>query len=292
VDSCATSTTSVSFTNLQWKNATTNTSFGTITEYEYSVPAGWKVNGSTSTGPTDLKVDDNTVSIEADILENGQILVRPANKCASGLTSGGNWAVINIVRKKPALTFTSATAICTNASFEAGNLPSWVTTFAWSADPSSLFNFALSTSNPTTVSRNFSGQGKVGLLISGAGCPVSFFYNNQEITGAPKLAGGPPTFTTDLMLYDGTSGSLNEVCLDVENYIPFFTHGHTYNTFPSWSYVSQVGSPQPSWNGGDSSDIYVYFFRSQQISLVLSVQQIVAAQVLIPLDSSKYHALA
>lgn len=49
VDSCATNTTSVSFTNLQWKNTTTNTSFGTITEYEYSVPAGWKVNSFTST---------------------------------------------------------------------------------------------------------------------------------------------------------------------------------------------------------------------------------------------------
>lgn len=274
VDSCSVSTFTVSFANLPWKNYTTNATFGSITDYGYSVPQGWKVNGSISSGPTDIKYASNSVTIEPDMTHDGSIVIAPVNLCAANLGLGQNVKNIPIVRRRPGLTFQSVQYLCSSASFQANNVPNWVTSYQWYADPSNILTFSNSTSNPTTVSKNYGGQGQVGLLISGPSCPYTFFYNNKEITNAPKITVGQPTLTSGLMLYDGTPGSLNEVCLGVENYLPFYTNGLPYNTAnstPTWSYVSHTGSPQPSWNGGDSTQLYVYFWRTQQTSLVLQI---------------------
>ena len=200
VDSYGANSFTVSFANLTWKNYTTNATFGSITDYGYSVPQGWKVNGSTSSGATDIKYAGNSVTIESDMTHDGSIVIAPVNLCAANLGLGQYLKNIPIVRQRPGLTFQSVQFLCTSSFFQANNVPSWVTNYQWYADPSGLFNFFSSTSNPTTVSKNFNGQGKVGLLISGSACPYTFFFNNAEITGAPKLVGGEPTITTSLML--------------------------------------------------------------------------------------------
>lgn len=271
VDSCSISTTSISFAKLKWKNFTTSpaTEFGEISEYEYSVPAGWKVDGSLSTGPSDIKVGTNTAMIEADIVQNGQIIIRPANKCASGLVNGGNTAVVNIARTKPHLTFTSVQKICSPSTFQANNLPSWVTSFQWAVTPSTTFSFSNANANPTVISNNGSVKADLSLAISGSSCPASFSYNTMEIIGATMLFGGTPLVTTGLAPYV-SAGDENGVCFNVENYIPCVTTGYSSAGYPSWTYVSQSGSPQPSW-GGTDQDIYVYFFNSHQSSLVLQL---------------------
>lgn len=271
---CQSENFSVSFSNISYVNPYTSpkVTYGTITSYQYSLPIGWSINGGTAaTSTTDYKTGTNSATITSDLTHghNGVIGIRAINSC-SGSLAYGTWKYIPISRPKPAVTFSATSPVCTSATFSVSNVPGWVTGYQWAATNSSIISFSAPTSSSTGVSFSSDGQTPISLTLSNSSCSVVF--NSAEILGgAPQLVLGKPTFTAGLMLYDGTPASLNEVCLGVENYLPFYTHGHTYNTFPSWNYVSHGGSPQPSWNGGDSSDIYVYFWRTQQTSLVLLI---------------------
>ena len=182
----------------------------------------------------------------------------------------GPWQAIPVIRAKPPLTFQSVSTICSSAVFQANNVPSWVSAYQWAVNPGTSFTFSNvnANSNPTTISNNGSTVADISLVISNSTCPLNFTYNTAEIlNGATKLIGGTPRVTTGLQLYSGI-GSENGVCFNVDTYIPCVTEGYT--SYPNWSYVSNVGSPQPSWNGTDQ-DIAILFFRTQQTSLVLQL---------------------
>lgn len=57
--------------------------YGSITTYEYLLPAGWQLNGFTSTGSNWI-AGDNNETVTTNLLGGNaaQILVRPTNSCA------------------------------------------------------------------------------------------------------------------------------------------------------------------------------------------------------------------
>jgi FlaG/FlaF family flagellin (archaellin) len=274
--SCQSENFSVSFSAIPYVNPFTSPklTYGTITSYQYSLPIGWSLNGGTAaTSTTDYKTGGNSVTITSDLTHgnNGVIGIRAINNCSGSLIKGA-WKYIPIKRDKPNVSFTYVNPLCSSSTFQVSGVPGWVTNYQWTATASTMVNFSSATSSSTGVSFNYDGQTPISLTLSNSSCSIE--YTSADIlNGAPKLVLGKPTLSTNLQLYSG-SGTLNEVCLDVENYLPFYTNGLPYNTAnstPTWSYVSHTGSPQPSWNGGDSTQLYVYFWRTQQTSLVLQI---------------------
>ena len=194
---CVTTTTNISFAYLQWKNG--SSTFGTIAQYDYSVPAGWSVNGSLSSGPSDIKHGSNSATIVSDGTTGGNIVIIPVNTACGINTYSGNPLVIPIIRDRPSLTFQSLPTICSSSTFQANGVPAWVTGYQWAVNPSAAFSFSNANANPTTISNNWSSQADLSLVISGGtACPISFTYNTMEITGAAKLTGGLPLVTHDI----------------------------------------------------------------------------------------------
>lgn len=262
----------ISFSNVQWGTAfeSPQLCFGSITSYEYQLPSGWSIGSNVSNGSNWIPGGNNvTVTSDLSTGDGMTINVRPANSCGSGLSNGQNHGQIYILRPKPSLTFAGGYTVCTSQDFQANNVPSWVTNYTWVVTPNTIFGNTNSTSNPTTVTKLFDGEGNIELTISSTSCPLSFVYNTQEITGKPKLVAGKPLVQSaqSLMLYN-SPGDENEVCLNEENVFDFTTGtGSTTN----WSYDSHSGSPQPSWTAWGNEDLYVNFFKSTQNTLVLKM---------------------
>lgn len=266
---CQVTNHTISFNNVQWGTAfeSPQLCFGSITTYEYLLPNGWSMNSTTSNGSTWI-AGDNSETVTSDLSTGGVIRVRPSNSCGASFAKNQAEGIINISRPKPPLTFTGGHAVCTTQDFQALSVPAWVTNYNWQVTPTTIFGNANPTSNPTTVTKLFDGEGDIQLTISGSSCPLTFTYNTQEITGQPKLIAGKPVVlsTLPIMIYNGP-GDENEVCRDVETIIEFSNGSSTTN----WSYVSHSGGPQPSWSGLYPDDLYVYFFKPTQNTLVLKM---------------------
>ncbi len=266
---CQINSHTISFTNVQFGNPFEfpPIGYGTVTTYEYLLPSGWVLNGTTSNGSTWI-AGNNSVTVTSDKVTGGNIIVRAVNVCGAGLIKGQE-TTININRAKPALTFIGGFTVCTSQNFQANAVPSWVTNYNWTVTPNTVFANPNPTANPTTVTKLGDGEGDISLVISTAACPLTFNYNTLEITGKPKLVAGKPfvSSTTPLLIYYAP-GDENELCRYTENTIQMNT-GTGSTT--SLSYVSHTGSPQPSWALSAPDDIYVYFFKSTQNTLVLKM---------------------
>lgn len=86
---CKINTIPISFAAVKWYTEFENPKlcFGTITTYEYQLPAGWKLNNITSTGSNWI-AGINNVTVTSDLSTGGVIFVRPANNCGSNLANG------------------------------------------------------------------------------------------------------------------------------------------------------------------------------------------------------------
>ena len=187
---CVATTTNISFSNLPWKNG--SSTFGAITQYDYSVPAGWSVNGSVSTGPSDIKHGSNSATIVSDGTTGGNLVIAPVNTACGTNTFSGNPLVIPIIRAQPAPTFSGSATICSSETYTAANIPSWVTDFLWEVTSSSLVTSGSSTSNPATFTKSTDGIGTIKFTISNPTCGLSFSYNGTQITGNANLIVGTP----------------------------------------------------------------------------------------------------
>ncbi len=196
---CQITTSTISFTKLKWKNSTAApaTEFGEINDYEYSVPAGWSVNGSVSSGPNDYKLGTNSATIKSNATSAGEIKVRAVNKCATGLAVGP-WASTTIARPKPAITFDAPNPICGTVVYQARNVPSAFTNVNWQLSPSGLGFFGNPNSTMTQVVKQGNGLGTVEFKISSPGCPQAFTYNTLEITKSTQLIFGEPSTITKI----------------------------------------------------------------------------------------------
>ena len=269
---CLVNTHNISFPNVSFGNGfdVSVGSYGTVIDYEYLIPSGWNLGAITSNGSTWIR-GGNSATVTTNLAggDNQSIQIRALNSACGINLNKGQITSIPISRSKPALIFTGNPIVCSSNNFQAMNQPSWVTNYAWHVTPTSVFGNSNPNSNPTTVTKLANGEGNIQLTISSNTCPATFTYNTQEITGKPTLVAGLPVISSNqaLAIYNAP-GDENELCLNVENTINFTT---TALSTTNWTYVSHTGSPQPSWSQVGAADLYVYFFRLRQTSLVLKM---------------------
>jgi hypothetical protein len=107
---CQVTTFNISFTPAKWFTVSENPvyCFGSIADYEYLLPANWKLGQSTSNGTTWLS-GGNTASITSDLTtgNNAQIRIRPRNTCGSNLSNNQIPVVIFVSRNAANLTMSA-----------------------------------------------------------------------------------------------------------------------------------------------------------------------------------------
>lgn len=266
---CDVSSININFSNIQYGTYLSSPAncYGTVSNYEYLIPTGWLLGSTTSNGSTWISGTNNVNITPNDKGGDGQkIKIRPVNSCPSLYNNA--IVEIPISRPKPVLNFTSSAFICSNSTFQVSNVPTWVTNYSWSATPSNVFSVSSPTSSSTTISKLSNGEGSVQLEISRSGCVVQ--YSTSEIIGNPTLVAGPPqvlNINPNLMIYN-SPGDENDICMyQGTNYD--FTY--TSNSNVTWSAVSHVGGPWPSWSADGNGDLYVEFFNPTQSKLVLNM---------------------
>lgn len=88
---CQVSNFSITFNKIKWHTAFENPiyCFGSISDYEYLLPAGWKIGATTSNGTSWIQ-GTNSVTITSDLSTgNGStILIRPKNTCITPSANG------------------------------------------------------------------------------------------------------------------------------------------------------------------------------------------------------------
>jgi hypothetical protein len=270
VPTCETANISFSFSKVPWVNvgSVPHSTFGQVDDYKYSLPTGWSINGGTPvSGPTDYRYAGNSVTINTDASngDGGVVRVKAVNSCNTSF-SEGTWVDVPVTRGKPHLTFTSVNTICSSNTFQANGVPGYISNYSWTISAPTAFTLSSTTANPITITKVYPAEATLTLDISGSGCAYTWHYNTTEIIGRSLLAGGVPPISTTLPIYYGP-GDEYSVCLGEETTIPF-TSG-SLNT-PTWTEVSHVGSPAPSWNG-NNTEVYMYFFNSHSTSIVLQV---------------------
>jgi len=139
--SCQITNIAISFPNVQYGNPfeSPQLCYGTITTYEYLLPAGWQLNGFTSNGSNWI-AGDNSETVTTNLLggNNGQILVRPTNSCNTSLSKNQPPVAISITRPNtPVLKInnsTSLTLYCGDAgakTFTVENAGTCITGYEW-----------------------------------------------------------------------------------------------------------------------------------------------------------------
>lgn len=203
---CQVTTHNISFPNVQYGNPfeAPPIGYGSISTFEYLLPNGWILNGTTSNGSSWI-AGSNNVTITSNLTSGGNIQVRAINPCGATLAKG-QISIIAINRPKPSLTFNAPSTICSTANFQANNIPVWVNNTLWSVTPSSLVSISTPTSNPATFTRVGNGTGTVQFTINGgASCPLSFNYSTQEIVNNSQIEAGAPVTTWPEVFYPTTN---------------------------------------------------------------------------------------
>lgn len=138
--SCQVTSFSITFDKIKWYTSGENQPycFGSISDYEYLLPAGWKIGNTTSTGSNWIPGTNNVV-ITSDLSSgNGSpISIRPKNTC-SGNTANGSFSFsfpvlrpngFNVVPASTNITCGSATPV----TFEVENTynATGITNYTW-----------------------------------------------------------------------------------------------------------------------------------------------------------------
>jgi hypothetical protein len=239
--------------------------WGSISTYEYQLPAGWSIGANVSNG-TNWIPGGTSATVSSDLQTGGTIRIRPTNNCGNGLVNNAAQATIPILRPKPALTFSGQTPICSTATFAAGNIPSWVNNTLWQVSPSGLVSISTPTSNPATFTKNGNGTGSVQFTINGgASCPASFTYNTQEILNNTKIEVGAPVVTWPEVFYPTTG------CLPM-GFNVSYTSTSQFSAFYEWGYYegpSGNSNPYVLANVGGSSQQPIRISNTETINRIV-----------------------
>jgi len=151
---CQKTNQTLTFSNIKWAVYSENPEycFGTITEYEYQLPAGWKIGTFTSTGSNWFQGTNIAVITPDEGTGNGSaVLIRPRNtSCGASLANGQTPVQIPITRSGPPMNITGSVTLCygTNYTFTLNGVPSGATV-NWVSN--SYYNLTAS-GNTATVS--------------------------------------------------------------------------------------------------------------------------------------------
>jgi len=183
VPRCEIVNTNITFNNVQFKNnfESPTLCFGTITTYEYQLPVGWSMNGTTSTG-TNWIPGDNTETVTSNASNgNGEaIKVRPVNTgCGSGLANTSSITNINISRPEPTNIQIQGSQfyICSGStSFSLANLPSGASVLWELTDYTNASISGANNQSSVTIQRNTSTNALVEIKATITHCTYTYVY--------------------------------------------------------------------------------------------------------------------
>jgi hypothetical protein len=181
----------ISFPNVQFANPWVNPKqvYGTETSYEYLLPVGWILNGTTSTGSNWI-AGTNNVTVTSDLSNGGSIRVRAVNSCGSGLINGEE-SVISVSRPRPALSISGDDFICSGSKNYtlSGNLPPGATV-CWS---SSNTNYATVPASPNNcgnqIAVSYVAPGTITLTATVTDCIETYPPITKNILIGPSVSG-------------------------------------------------------------------------------------------------------
>ena len=189
---CQVSSATISFPNIQWFTnfEIPEICFGTVTDYEYLLPANWSIGGLTSNGSNWIP-GGNSVVVTSDLStgDGADIKIRASNRsCGAGLAANGPVSLVRITRPRPTLSFVGDDILCsgTKTYSISGTLPPGATV-CWS---SSNVNYAsVPTANcGTSIPLSFVSKGSVTLTATVSDCIETY-----TITSNPILVGATVT---------------------------------------------------------------------------------------------------
>lgn len=187
---CQTSNIPISFTNVLFSNndPIQVSTYGTIANYEYQMPAGWSIGTNTSTGTNWIPGINNVNITPNPATGNGQyIYVRAVNPCGSSLIKGPANQIL-ISRPSPTLSVTSSdgsNVICSGSKTYTmnGMLPG--STIQWGLLNTSIINITGSSTSSSVIITKQSGNGAVNLQAVVTDCTGSQTVNTLVKAGTP-----------------------------------------------------------------------------------------------------------
>ena len=207
---CQSQNFNISFPQVPFSNVDQPTSgFNIITNYEYLIPIGWSLNGSTSNGSNWIPGTNNS-TITSDLTHGDQqtILIRSVNSCGAGLTPGQP-SGIAINRPAPTLSITGSDLFCSSTStYSVNGVPSG-STISWSLSNGNASIPNPSNGNSVIVTMNSPGNDLLTATITD--CNQSYTVNKQITFGPPSAN----TATARTYTANGNSYGLSLDCADI-----------------------------------------------------------------------------
>ena len=156
----------ISITQAKWSTFGEGQDFcwGSITTYEYQLPAGWSIGSSVSNGSNWIAGGTN-VTVRSDANTGGVIRVRPVNSCDASLLKNSTQVTIAISRPGPTFTLSPA-----SVQIECGVSKTQTYTVTMSGN----------TSCPVTYTWNLGDNN--GWLYNGLPAPITPFTAPASIT--------------------------------------------------------------------------------------------------------------
>lgn len=184
--------------------------FCTVTDYEYLLPAGWKLGTTTSDGSTWIG-GGNSVTVTSDLStgDGADIRIRASNRtCGSGLAVNGPVSTVRISRPAPTLSVTgNQTTICSGCeTFTINGMPSGASV-QWSlSNTTDAYINGCSTCSTVSVCRNSTTNTIVTLSATVSHCTFTY----PPVTHDISLGITAPT-SIDFQLIDPTFGKIRAI---------------------------------------------------------------------------------
>ena len=182
---CQVTSATISFPNIQWFTTFENPElcFGSVTDYEYLLPTGWKLGNTTSNGSTWIG-GLNNVTITSDLFTgNGaDIRIRASNKtCGIGLAANGPVSTVRISRPGPTTITGGIPLLCSgNSTYTLNTIPTGATV-CWTLSNNSVASIPSTPfcGNSVTVTRIGTGNANTVLTATVSDCsgtypPINF----------------------------------------------------------------------------------------------------------------------
>lgn len=181
--------------NVQWGTNFESPTFcfGSISDFEYQLPANWSIGTSQSIGSNWIP-GGNTVTVTTDMStgDGGYIRIRPRNNCGSGLVNSQFPGAIPISRPGPNLTIsTLQDYICTvggTTSFTLNGLPTGASvSWAVTSNSSQLQILGCFNCSIVTVQRTGSLNTKATLVATVTDCAFTYTQSYDVTLGKTEL---------------------------------------------------------------------------------------------------------
>lgn len=187
---CQTTPIALNISGNKYWNTSTNpyTTFGSITNYRYIIPAGWYLNSTLSNGTTWIYATGSVTITPNANTGNGATIQYVAKNDCSGAFFEGNPRYISISRPNPTFTL-SPTSL----------------TFACGTPQTSTFTVSTTSSNSCSTSYNWNLGVNNGWLYNGSPAPASFSTTTSSITLTSANGNILPSTVNVTPILNGTS---------------------------------------------------------------------------------------